>query len=80
MEQKVVQIGNSIGVIIPQALAKNNLKPGDVIRVEKDPESDMFIIYKNKKKNISSITPHFLEVLERVNKQYGVALKEIAER
>ena len=79
MEQKVIQIGNSIGVIIPQVLAKNKLKPGDIVRVEKDPASNTFFISKDKKDAISSITPHFLAVLDRVNKQYGRALRAIAK-
>ena len=79
MEQRVIQIGNSIGVIIPQVLAKNKLKLGDIVRVEKDPASNTFFISKDKKDTISSITPHFLAVLDRVNKQYGRALRAIAK-
>lgn len=79
MIQKIIQIGNSIGVIIPQILAKNNLKPGDTVYIDKDPSSNMFIINKDKK-NSSSITPHFLSVLDRVNKQYSKTLKELAQR
>ena len=80
MQQKVIQIGNSIGVIIPQSLAKNSLKVGDIVMVEKDQASGMYIISKNGKSKTSSITPHFLSVVERVNKQYGQALKEIAQK
>lgn len=80
MEQKVIQVGNSIGVVIPQTLAKGNLKPGDTVIVEKDPAGDRYFISKSKKGSIPSITPHFLEVLERVNKQYGPALRELAAK
>lgn len=78
MQQKVVQIGNSIGVILPQVLAKNTLKAGDIVEVDKDQASGTFMISKNKRGAVSSLTPHFMEVIERVNKQYGAALKELA--
>lgn len=80
MNQVAVKIGNSTGVIIPQALSKGNLKPGDKVNVEKDPASDTYFITKNEKDALSSITPHFLNVVERINKQYGSAFKSLAKR
>lgn len=80
MMQKIIQIGNSIGVIIPKALSGNSLKVGEMVSVEKDQVSDTYTISKNKKTGISSMTPHFFAILDRVNNQYGKALREIAER
>lgn len=80
MIQKIIQIGNSIGVIIPKVLSGNHLKSGEAVNVEKDPASETYIISKNKKTGISSVTPHFFAVLDRVNNQYGKALREIAGR
>ncbi|MDO8461148.1 MAG: hypothetical protein Q7S38_01755 [bacterium] len=80
MEQTIIQIGNSVGIIIPKALSKNGLKPGEKVIVEKDPASETYIISKNKKTSMSSITPHFFAVVDRVNAQYGKALREIARR
>lgn len=80
MMQKIIQIGNSIGIIIPKALSGDHLKPGEKVIVEKDPASETYIISKNKRAGISSITPHFFGVLDRINKQYGKALREIAGR
>lgn len=79
MIQKIIQIGNSIGVIIPQILAKNSLKAGDTVYIDKDQSSNTFTINKDRKKS-SSITPHFLSVLDRVNKQYSKTFKELAKR
>lgn len=79
MQQKIIQVGNSIGIIIPQTLAKNSLKPGDVVNIEKDKSGEAYTFSKGKI-STSSITPHFFSVLDRVNRQYGKALKEIAER
>ena len=80
MIQKIIQIGNSIGIIIPKALSGKNLKPGEKVIIDKDPSSETYTISKNKKTGISSITPHFFAVLDRVNNQYGKALREIAGR
>ncbi len=80
MLQSVIKVGNSIGVIIPKALAGKSLKRGDKVFVEKDPASGTYLIHKNGKKTTSSITPHFLQVLDRVNKQYGRAFRAIANR
>jgi len=80
MIQKIIQIGNSIGIIIPKALSGKNLKPGEKVIIDKDPSSETYTISKNKKTGILSITPHFFAVLDRVNSQYGKALREIAGR
>lgn len=80
MFQNIIKIGNSIGVIIPKTLAGKSLKPGDKVFMEKDSASGTFLIHKNGKGTISSITPHFLQVLERVNKQYSKAFEAIAKR
>lgn len=79
MEQTVIQIGNSIGVVIPQVLQKgNSIKVGDKIIVEIEPVSKAFIVRKRGSVRPSSITPEFLSIVDRVNKRYGRALQELA--
>jgi hypothetical protein len=80
MMQKIIRIGNSVGVIIPKVLNGNHLRLGEMVNVEKDLASGTYTISKNKKSGISSITPHFFAILDRVNSQYGKALREIAGR
>lgn len=80
MEQVAIRIGNSTGVIIPRSLSGGRIKPGDKLRIEKDPASDTYFITKNKGDLPSSITPHFLKIIERVNRQYGRAFKALAIR
>ena len=82
MEQKIIQIGNSTGVILPKSLlAKAGLKPGTKVVIEEDAGSDSLIISKMGSKNHrSSLTPQFMEMLEKVNKHYGSALRELARR
>lgn len=82
MIQKIIQIGNSTGIIIPkQILDSLDLKPGNEVLVEKDTTEDILTISKsgqNKKK--VSVNPAFFSLLEKVNKNYGAALKELATK
>ncbi|OGE32069.1 hypothetical protein A2631_03045 [Candidatus Daviesbacteria bacterium RIFCSPHIGHO2_01_FULL_44_29] len=82
MEQKVIQIGNSTGVIIPKPLLDGvGLKPGSQVVIETDPEDGSLIIReKGKAKKKTTISPEFLDMLARVNKNYGPALKELAQK
>lgn len=80
MQQKVIQIGNSIGIVIPQSLASDTLKPGDIVHVDKDPISSTFFINKTKKGISSSITPEFLSWFNKFNKRYRSALSELAKK
>lgn len=80
MQQKVIQIGNSSGIILPRELMKEaGIKTGSIVELEKDAMGKGFFVSKKGKKTIrSSITPHFLGVVEKVNKQYASALQTIA--
>lgn len=80
MQQKVIQIGNSIGIIIPQSLARNTLKPGDIVHVDKDPVNNTLFINKQETGGSSSITPEFLSWLHKFNKKYKNALTELAKK
>lgn len=79
MQQKVIQIGNSIGVIIPQSLANNSLEPGDIVHIEKDPLNDTYVINK-KNTGSATVTPEFFAWLNKFNKKYKNALKDLSEK
>ena len=82
MLQKIIQIGNSTGVIIPKSLLDAmELSAGQEIEIQQDKESKTLIIHK-KGANVhaSSITTHFLKILDKVNQEYGAALKELANK
>lgn len=82
MTQKIIQIGNSTGIIIPKALLDSlGLQPGSEVTVETDAETNALIIQNSKSiKKTSSVTAHFLSVLEKVNKEYSNALRELAQK
>ncbi len=80
MQQKIIQVGNSAGVIIPKALLDQlKLEPGSQIIIQQDPNGEAIMITKKGAK-ASSVNSKFLDILEKVNKEYGLALKELAKR
>lgn len=82
MEQNVIQIGNSIGVLIPSELKeKLGFKKGTKVRLEIATDQKSLVISKaGIGTRPSSLTPEFLRVVERVNKRYKSALQELAKR
>lgn len=79
MEQIVIQIGNSTGITLPKTVLEDlEVKPGDKISVTINTDYKTYTLNKGGKSTTSSITPHFFKVLERVNRAYGPALKELA--
>ena len=81
LTQKLYKNGNSVAVTIPKEYLNDlNLRDGSQVVVEKDPNTQTIIISKKTSRVQSSITPKFLNWLESFNKQYGPALKELANR
>ena len=79
MEQKIVQIGNSAGIVIPKTILNNaGLKVGSKVIVQKDPNGTTIILTQGNKSVISSISPDFVEAVKKVNQKYGKALKDLA--
>ncbi|HEX8931851.1 MAG TPA: AbrB/MazE/SpoVT family DNA-binding domain-containing protein [Patescibacteria group bacterium] len=82
MQQKIIQIGNSTGIIIPKALLDQvGFQAGNEVEIqENQANNSLTIIKKGTKIKTSSINDHFLHVLDKVNKNYSSALKELAEK
>jgi putative addiction module antidote len=82
MEQKIIQVGNSTGVIIPKVLLeKAGFESGNQVVIEVDSQTKSLIISKKGTKySKSSLTPEFLDTVNRVNELYGDALKELAQK
>lgn len=81
MKQRVIQIGNSVGITIPKKILKEaGLKNGSSVYVEKDPNGKTIYITQKEKVFNSSITPDFLGILEKVNKRYDPALRKLAKK
>ncbi|OGH11867.1 MAG: hypothetical protein A2857_01575 [Candidatus Levybacteria bacterium RIFCSPHIGHO2_01_FULL_36_15] len=82
MTQKIIQIGNSTGVIIPKSILDQlELKPGSEVTLDQNlTDKTLTIMKKGRKIKQTSTTPEFLTLLEKVNKNYGIALKELAQK
>lgn len=82
MEQKIIQVGNSTGVILPKALLEQaGFAAGNQVIIQADVETQSLIISKKGVKPTRySITPEFVAIVQRVNELYGDSLKELAQR
>ena len=79
MIQKIIPIGNSIGILIPREIAnKAGLKAGIKVHIENDPTGSSISINKNATLARSSLTPDFARIMAAINKKYGPALKKLA--
>ncbi len=80
MEQKIIQVGNSTGVIIPKLLLEQTgFETGTQVIIETDPQTKSLVIRKKGEKQVrSSLTPEFLDLLKKVNEHYGDALRKLA--
>lgn len=80
MDQKIIQVGNSAGIIISKAILDQlNLEFGSQVVVQQDPNSESIIITKKGARS-SSVNSNFMDILEKVNQEYGLALKELAKK
>ena len=79
MIQKIIRVGNSLGIIIPNEVArKSNLKVGKKVFIDKDPNGSTVLISENANTFKSSVTPDFLKIVNSINKKYGTALRNLA--
>ncbi len=79
MASTMMQVGNSIGVVIPAEIRKRaKLSKGSKINFEVAPDGRVILSRVGAKYNKSSITPEFLEIVKRVNQRYAKAFKELA--
>jgi putative addiction module antidote len=75
MIQQAIQIGNSVGVIIPKSvLAEKNIKVGDKIQVDVSPVKSI------RKSAMDAVSPELLMWLDGFNKRYKDALQELASK
>lgn len=79
--QTVFKAGNSDVVVIPPEVKKSaGIKTGSKVIVQLASDGKTLLVSKKgSSQKVSSVTPQFLEILERVNKRYGPALKKLAK-
>lgn len=82
MPQKIIQVGNSTGVIIPKSILKTaGLELDTPVEITKDPINDSIIISRvGSPQSNTSVTSRTIELLDQVNQDYGQALKQLADK
>lgn len=79
-EQKVLRVGNSLAVTLPNDFVKaRKIKAGQNIFVETDADLDLIQI-RTKAGSKSALTPEFKEWLDDISKKYEDVIKELAKR
>lgn len=81
MTQKLIQIGNSKGLILSKALLDVlDIDADQNISIHTDEKTHAIIITKEgtDAKELT-VSPRFLTILEKVNKEYGPALKKLSQ-
>lgn len=79
MEQKVIQIGNSAGVVIPRELRRQmGIRVGENVAVDKN--GDNIVISNPKKKRVRAVDAKFAKIVEEFIDEHEDVLKELAHR
>lgn len=77
MKARVIQVGNSTGVIIPSSLVKSlKLKKGDTLSTHVDPKSG--VLYLSKGAHVV-VDEAFIRRVEAFSEQYKADLARLAE-
>ncbi len=80
MQQKVIQVGNSLAVTLPASFVKSRkVRPGQTIYVEANPNVDTVEIH-TKKGEGTILTAEFYNWLNRFNERHKNALLELAKK
>lgn len=82
MSRQMIQIGNSLGVIIPSELRKQvNFTKKTNLNLDVGVDGRSIIISESDgRKAKTSITPEFVGLLQKVNERYGSALAELSKK
>ncbi|MDP2585698.1 MAG: hypothetical protein Q8P29_02340 [Candidatus Levybacteria bacterium] len=82
MIQKIIQIGNSMGTIIPQLLTQDlGLKLGDTLKVEKKGNKLILFPIKKTRKNLASgVNAKFAKIVDEFVEKHEDVLAELARK
>lgn len=81
MQQTVVQIGNSAGVIIPKTYRDEiNIKVGDPLVIKRQNGSLIITPQKTKKNLLGGVNAKFMKMVDEFATEHQDVLKELAKR
>lgn len=79
MQQRIIQIGNSIGVVIPTELRRqNNINKGTKVSFKQ--AKDGILIQPVKKQLIGDVDVKFAKMVDEFITEHEDVLKELAQR
>lgn len=79
MEQRVIQIGNSVGVVLPQDIRQTlGLRRGD--RVVLNKKGDDIVISRSKKSLAGGVNDRFMKIVDDFIDEHEDVLQELARR
>lgn len=80
MEQKVIRVGNSLGVTLPSDFVKSRkIKAGQKVYVETDADLDILQL-RTGAGRMASFTPEFKQWLDNIASKYEDVIRELARR
>ena len=82
MKKKIIKVGNSYAITIPKSFIQDaGLTYGQPLEVDVDADSEVLRIRKSSSaKGKDTITPEFVDWLEKFNKKYKHVLTELAKK
>lgn len=79
MMQKLIQIGNSVGVIIPRVFRNEaGLKPGDKVEVRL--KGNDVVLSRSKKELSGGVNAKFMKIVDDFITEHEDVLNELAKR
>ena len=79
MMQKLIQIGNSVGIIIPQVFRNEaGLKPGDKVEVKL--KGNDVVLSRSKRELSGGVNAKFMKIVDEFITEHEAVLNELAKR
>lgn len=81
MTQKFIQIGNSVGIILPQEIrATSDIQVGDTVDIRQKGATILLANIKKGKKPTKTLTPKFAQMVDEFMTEHKDVLQELAKR
>jgi len=81
MLQKIIKVGNSLAFTIPKSfIDQTKFKAGDELYIQQDPSNKTILITDKKNASRMKLTPDLFNWIQKIEKKYSIAIKELANR
>ena len=81
MTQKIIKVGNSFALTIPKSFIDSaGFKAGDELYVQQDLDNKLLLITIKDNANRLKLSPDLFTWLDKIEKKYHQAIKELAKK